>query len=81
MTQNRLLTAKMPQPGEFCKRTGYYVMVYSYYPGGIRTLDKYKKWCTKGFRFPPYSKFVVSPNKALFPTSKLRNKGYLRSSL
>jgi len=77
MNQNRLLTARKPQPGNFCQHTGYYVMVYSYYPGALRILDKYKSWCVKGHKLPPYRKFVVLPNKQIVLTSKLRCKGYL----
>jgi hypothetical protein len=62
MSKNRLLTARKPQPGNFCENTGYYVMVYSYYPGAPRILDKNKIWCVKGRKFPPYRKFVVLPN-------------------
>lgn len=77
MSKNRLLTARKPQPGNFCENTGYYVMVYSYYPGAPRILDKNKIWCVKGRKFPPYKKFVVLPNKQIFLTSKLKCKGYL----
>ncbi len=77
MNQNRMLTARMPKPGEFCEHTGYYVMVYSYSPGAPRILDKNKKWCIKGLKMPPYRKFVVLPNKQIILTSKLKCKGYL----
>jgi hypothetical protein len=77
MSKNRLLTARKPQPGNFCENTGYYVMVYSYYPGAPRILDKNKIWCVKGRKLPPYRKFVVLPNKQIFLTSKLKCKGYL----